>query len=133
MLKVTIDTNTLISAAISHGNEFLLLKAAQEDKLQLVLSPDILEEFKEVLARPKFGFSEEQVMAAFKQLVSIASIVVPTAKCTLIKDDPDDNRILECAEEGNVGYIVSGDKHLLNLKQYKSIKIVKSAEMLNLV
>lgn len=133
MLKITTDTNTLISAAIAKGNEFELLKLAYEGKIELILSPSILKEFREVISRPKFGFSEEQVSNVFKQIFNISTLVVPSIKLDVIKEDPSDNRILECAETGKADYIVSGDRHLLNLKKYKNIKVVRTFEILKII
>ena len=133
MLKVTADTNTLVSAVISKGNEFELLCLAHKGKVELVLSPQILKEFKGIISRQKFGFSEEQVSNVFKQIISISTIVIPSIKLDIIKEDPPDNRILECAETGKVDYIVSGNKHLLNLKKYKNIQIVRTSEILEIV
>jgi uncharacterized protein len=131
MLKITVDTNTLISAVITEGNEFALLKLANKNKVKLVLSPAILQEFKEVISRPKFNFSEEQITKAMKQIITISTLVIPTRTLHIVKVDPSDNRILECAETGKVNHIISGDKHLLQLKQYKNIPIIKTLDMLN--
>ena len=132
MLKITADTNILVSAAIAKGNEFEILRFAKLGKIELILSMNILKEFKDVISRPKFGFSEEQVSSAFKHILSICTIVVPSAKLDIIKEDPDDNKILECADAGKVDYIVSGDGHLLNLEDYNGIKIVKAGYILKL-
>ena len=133
MLRVTPDTNTLISAFISEGNEYELLKSAKLGKIKIILSLDILKEFKDVISRPKFGFSKEQIKNVFKQILSISEIIVPKLKIRIIKEDPEDDRILECASAGNVDYIVSGDRHLLNLKNYKNIKIIRTFEVLKLI
>ena len=133
MLKITADTNTLISSIIPKGNEFELLKLAHKGKIEIVLSPQILKEFRDVISRTKFGFSEEQIDNAFKEVLNIATIVVPSIKLDIIKEDPSDNRILECAEAGNADYIVSGDGHLLKLKEYKNIRIVRTSEILKIV
>ena len=133
MLKITADTNTLISSIISKGNEFELLKLAHKGKIEIVLSPQILKEFRDVISRTKFGFSEEQIDNAFKEVLNIATIVVPSIKLDIIKEDPSDNKILECAEAGNADYIVSGDGHLLKLKEYKNIRIVRTSEILKIV
>ena len=130
MLKITVDTNTLISAAITKGNEFELLKIVRLGKVKLILSPHILQEFKEVISRPKFGFSQEQITNAFKEIISISNLVMPLTKIDIIQDDPDDNMVLECAEAGKVNYIISGDEHLLNLKKYKDIEIVRTSDFL---
>ena len=133
MLKITADTNTLISAAIAKGNEFELLKLVRDGKIKLILSPYILQEFKEVISRAKFGFSEEQINNAVKQMINICEIIMPLSKIGIIRDDPQDNMILECAETGYADYIVSGDEHLLSIKEYKGIKILKSGEILKLI
>ena len=133
MLRVTPDTNTLISAFISEGNEYELLKLAKLGKIKIILSLDILKEFKDVISRQKFGFSKEQIKNAFKQILSISEIIIPRIKIKIIKEYPEDDRILECASVGNVDYIVSGDKHLLNLKEYKNIKIIRAFEALKLI
>lgn len=133
MLKITTDTNTLISATISKGNEFELLRMVKEGRIKLILSPKILKEFKEVISRSKFGFSLEQIMNALKQIISISSLIIPTLKVDVIKEDPDDNRVLECAEAGKVDYIISGDEHLLRLEEYKDIKIIKTVDFMKLI
>lgn len=133
MLRVTPDTNTLISAFISEGNEYELLKSAKLGKIKIILSLDILKEFKDVISRPKFGFSKEQIKNVFKQILSISEIIVPKLKIRIIKEDPEDDKVLECASAGNVDYIVSGDRHLLNLKEYKNIKIIRTFEVLKLI
>ena len=133
MLRVVADTNTLVSAVISKGNEFELLNLAHEGKLEIVLSPQILKEFRNVISRAKFGFSEEQIDNAFKQLINTTTIVVPSIKLDIIKEDTSDNKVLECAEAGNADYIVSGDRHLLKLKEYKNIRIVRTSEVLKII
>jgi hypothetical protein len=50
----------------------------------------------------------------------------------VIKEDEDDNRILECAETANVSYIISGDEHLLKLRNYRNTKIVSSKEFVDI-
>lgn len=133
MLRVTADTNTLVSAVISKGNEFELLRLAHEGKITLVLSPQILKEFRNVISRQKFGFSEEQLSSVFKQIVNISTLALPSIKLDVVKEDPADNKILECAEAGKVDYIISGDKHLLSLKRYGNIRIIMTSEMLKII
>jgi len=133
MLKFTLDTNTLVSATIARGNEFELLRLAKEGKIKIILSLPIIEEFKEVISREKFGFSARQVEQVIKQILSIYELIIPAVKLQVIKDDPDDDKILECAVRGNINYIVSGDKHLLNLKSHNGIQIIKTREALPII
>jgi putative PIN family toxin of toxin-antitoxin system len=64
------------------------------------------------------------------ELHTIGTIVKPSKRIFAIQEDPDDNRVLECAVEGSAKYIISGDTHLLNLRQYKNIRIVSPDEYL---
>ena len=131
MLKITCDTNTLISATISKGNEFKLLRLVKQRKIELILSLQILKEFKDVISRPKFGFSQKQINSALKNIIDISTIIMPSIRLNIVKDDPDDNIILECAIAGNVEYLVSGDKHLLDLEHYNRIKNVRTGFILD--
>lgn len=133
MLKFTLDTNTLISATITRGNEFELLRLAKEGKIKVIVSLPIIEEFKEVISREKFGFSSRQVKKVTKLLFDVCDLVIPTVHLNVIKDDPDDNKIIECAVSGNVDYIVSGDKHLLNIQRYDSIPMIRTREALAII
>ena len=69
----------------------------------------------------------------FKQIINIITIVMPSIRLDVVKEDPSDNKILECAETGKVDYIVSGDNHLLKLKAYGNIQIIKTFEMLKII
>ncbi len=131
MLKVVVDTNVLVSATIVQGKQFEILKLAKLGKIKLITSPTILKEFEEVISREKFGFSKEQVSLAIRQILEIAEIIIPQYKIDFIKSDPDDNIVLECAQESNADIIISGDTHLLNLKEYKNIQIVNATEFFN--
>ena len=130
MFNLTLDTNILVSAFISKGNEYRILRLAKLEKIKLYISLEILEEFKEVISRSKFGFSQKQINKSIKQLLSISEILITSSKLEIVKEDPDDNKILECALDGKSDFIISGDRHLLDLKEYKNIKILTSRELL---
>ncbi len=131
--RITVDTNVLVAATISEGPAYQILRMARNRDVVLVLSLEILKEFKEVISRPRFGFSDEQIMSALKQIISISEIVVPTVKINAVKEDPDDNIILETAVSGSVDYLVSRDRHLLDIAVYQKIRIVGPSEFLGLL
>lgn len=131
MVKVVIDTNVLVSAILFGGNPEQVLDSVEEGKIKILISEEILEEFKEVLQR-KFGFSLDIVEVTVSAIKGISTLVTPTQRLNVIKKKENDNRILECAVEGKVQYIVSGDKrHLLPLKEYQGMKILSPAKFLN--
>ena len=72
--------------------------------------------------------SKEQINFIIKNFKKFSELVKPNIKLNVIKDDPDDNMILECAKTANAGYIISGDEHLKKLKKHKNIKIVLPIE-----
>ncbi len=127
------DTNILISALLSTTSyPFQCLGLAKTGKVQSVTCQGILDEFKEKLLL-KFNFSEQIVKAAVDEVLSFSSLVRITGTLKTIPADPDDDMVIECAVIGNVSHIVTGDKHLLTLKQYENICIVKAAEFIQLL
>ncbi len=132
-IRAVFDTNILVSATFWEGNEAKLVEAVENSKIELCLSPQILNEFIEVISRPKFGLVSSEVVASTEHIATIANFVVPTQRINQIIDDPDDNKILEAAVECKAQYIVSGDDHLLKLKNFEGIEIVKSGKLLDLL
>ena len=132
-VKVAADTNVLISAVIYGGVSEQVLGLAQSKEIELLTSPEILTEFANVLYR-KFGFSSERVREAIARIQRISTTIFPLNKLSVIIEDEPDNRILECAVEGEAHYIVSGDKrHLLSLKEYRGILILSPADLVKLI
>ena len=131
--RVVADTNVLISALGWEGNERDLLNLAIDSKIKLVFSKETFEELIRVMGYPKFGFSDEQKARFILILSTIGSFVGVTEKLQVIKDDPYDNRFLETAVDGKTSYIVSGDEHLLKIKNFRGIKIISAKEFIDSV
>lgn len=128
--KAALDTNILISALGWEGNPKQVFVKALEGEIELMISDKQFDELERVLDYPKFRFTEEQ-KKWFKDLVlSIATLVKPTEEINVIKEDPDDNMVLECGVAGNVNYIVTGDTDLLKLKEFRGIKIRTAKDFL---
>jgi uncharacterized protein len=122
-VKVVFDTNILVSAVVFPGGraEAALLRVVEE-RDQLLISRAIVDELLGVLAR-KFARDAEE-LARVAVLISDLSITVrPRIKLRVVKDDPD-NRVLECAVAGRADRIVTGDKELLELGEYRGVRIV---------
>lgn len=118
------DTNVLISALMFGGNPRLILEKVIRGDIELYLSEALISELGEVLKRPKFGLPLSIVNQILSELSAISELVRPSRSIYKVKVDPADNRILECAIDAKAEFIVSGDKHLLDLKEFKSIRIV---------
>jgi len=133
MLKFVFDTNIFVSALMSkRGNPALLLDRVRKS-YTLFISKDILSELKDVISRDKFGYTDVEINSFVEAIISFTDIVNPEIKIDAIKADPDDNKILECAVTSRASYIVSGDKHLLDLIEYGKIKIIKPKAALDLL
>ena len=133
MLKFVFDTNVFVSALMSkRGNPALLLDRVRRS-YTLFISKDILGELKDVISRDKFGYTDEEVNIFVEAIISFSDVVNPEIKIDAIKADPDDNKILECAVTSGASYIVSGDKHLLELTEYGKIKIITPKAALDLL
>ena len=122
--RIVLDSNVIISGILFGGHPGRLLEHALDGSLQCFLSLPILDEIREVLQRPKFGLSSEQALTLIEELHDLCCIVTPKTGVRVIDADPDDNMILECASAANAHIIVSGDSHLLDLGQWKGIRIL---------
>jgi putative PIN family toxin of toxin-antitoxin system len=129
MIRAVLDTNIYISALMFGGLPGSLLDLALLQSFLTVISPALLEELDEKL-RLKFELSAEDTAMVRAKLESIAEIVRPDMVLHVIEDDPDDNRVLECAVKGNADYIVTGDRHLLRLGSYGAISILTVRQFL---
>jgi uncharacterized protein len=132
-MKVVLDTNVLVSSLIKAGKPRILFYQLTEDK-QLVLSKAIIVEFLEVIEDPKVvKYTSEQDVTLFLNALGRAVIVRVKSRFKVVTEDPDDDIIVRTAYDGKADYIVSGDKHLLGLKEFKGIKILTIDEMLNVL
>lgn len=128
--KVIVDTNVLISALGWEGKPRQLLREVVDGKYALFISNKQLKEIKRVLDYPKFGFAKEQKNQFLKILFHAATIVDTKTELNIIKEDPSDNALIECAIEIGAKCIISGDKHLRKLKKYNDVAIVSVNEFL---
>ncbi|ACV61633.1 PilT protein domain protein [Desulfofarcimen acetoxidans DSM 771] len=131
-MRITVDTNVLISALGWNGAEAAIIKMVLESTLELCLSAQILSEFYRVVKYPKLGFTDQETDGFVGRLLPHIVFASPTNKINVISADPDDNKIIECAIEGKSNYIISGDKHLLQLHEYKGIQILRAPEFLQI-
>jgi hypothetical protein len=127
MPLLVLDSNIYISAVLFGGNPRLIIEAALSGKVGLAVSAPILEEIQDVLSRSKFGFPSAAAREIIAEIVSLAESVEPTEHVTLITEDPDDDRILECALASGADVIVSGDSHLLSVGSFRGIPVLSSA------
>ena len=131
MQRIVIDTNVVVSALIQHGYPNLIINDLFiEQKFQLCISEQLLAEYYEVLARPKFSKFPDFFIRAEALLVEIeakAKKYVPTITLNLISDQ-DDNMILELADECMADFVITGNTTDFTFPSYKKTKIVTPKE-----
>ena len=128
MLKVVIDTNIFISSFFG-GIPREIINHWKSGKITLCLSQEIVEEYIEVLNR--LGLKDKKEIQKLTKLFaeSYNSIFAAnTPNLNIVKDDPDDNKFIECAVALDSKIIISGDKHLKNIKKYIDIHIISPKE-----
>ena len=130
-MKVVFDTNIFISAFVIPNSkaEQAIIKII-EGSDTLLLSKEIMGEILSVLSI-KFHRDREAISHVAFYLSDLARMIKPTRKIRLFKDDPD-NRILECAVSGRADVIVTGDKEILKLGEYKGTKITSLKDYLEM-
>ena len=133
-MKVVLDTNTWLSAIVWRGEATKIIEAGLNKKIKIIISQEILSEIIDVLSQAKFKdfIDKEKIEDLIKVILSIAELIETKTRVDIIKEDPKDNIILECAVSCNADYIISGDQHLLKLKEFKGIKIITAKEFLDL-
>lgn len=127
MAKVVIDTNVLVSAFLNKGTSRKLLVKMLETQ-EVVLSVPLLAELADVFSREKFGTKTDTVNHFISILIHRATVIQITSNLKIVIDDPDDDVVLNTAISGKADYIVSGDKHLLKIGNYKEIQIISVSE-----
>ena len=132
MIRVVIDANVFVSAILKpNSNPDKVIDLVKQGRITLALSPDILAEIRKVLLYPKIRkklkLTTKEIGEALAQIAQAAIITSGRVRLNAIESDPDDNRYLECAVEAQADFIISGDRHLKDLKNFQGIKIVNSA------
>ena len=133
-MKVTLDTNILVSGTFWTGDSFRILDKIDRGKIKSITSRGIITEYyKTINSDEIIGKIKNKELLFFRiteKVIKKSKIVEPKTKINIIKDDPGDNKVLECAKAGNVDYLISNDKHMLKLKKFENISILTPADFL---
>ena len=130
-MKVILDTNVFVSGVFFTGPPYRILEAWRDGKLQLVISEDILEEYRrvgEVLVE-RFPSID---LRPFLALMTVSAEMSPSKRFAApLCDDPDDDMFIACALASKCKMIVSGDKHLLKMSEFRGIKVLSPREFVD--
>ena len=131
-MKIVFDTNIYISAfVIPGGNAEKAYLHAIDGNFELCTSVAILTELARKLDE-KFGWEKQKIVQLITSISNLATVFKTTPWPKVVSDDPD-NRILECAIKAEVDFLVTGDKHLIKLRNYRNFEIIKLSTFLTIL
>lgn len=141
MIRAVLDTNVWVSAILSPGHPpAKILELALTGNLRLIISAGIIREIGRVLQYPKVKkalerrrITSQEADDVILKLLKAAIIAPGEILAEGVSDDPADDMIIACALEGRADFIISGDHHLIDLKNYQGIKIVDPSTFLALI
>ncbi len=128
-MRVVLDTNVFVSMLLG-GRVGAIHDAWKAGKFTLVVSDAILSEYLDVLSRPKLHLTAEAVSIVTARVQRQAELVAPTESVHAVEADPADNKFLEAALAGQAIYVVSGDSHLLQIKEFRGISVITAREFI---
>lgn len=132
-MSVVFDTNVLLSSTLWDGSvsQKLLFRIIRSD-VKIFLSADILSEYRRILRRD-FDYSDDEAVQLMEKILSFATLVKPVEKIDVVKEDFEDNKVIECAVASSSDYIITYDRHLLNFGKFRGIRIITPEEALRFI
>lgn len=136
-MRVVLDTNVWLSAIFWKGEANKIIETIISKKIDIIITENILSEIIEVLNKEeKFRIfienKKQKIEDLIRTILSFSILIKTKSKFELIKEHPKDNIILEAAFDGKVDYIVSYDKHVSNMIEFRGIKILKPDEFIKI-
>ena len=131
-MRIVLDSNVLVSALLRPGGPRKLLLHLSREHV-VISSVQMLAELEDVLHRDKFQLTDGQISDYLSLIISGSTVLNAADFPEVIRADPDDDVVLASALEGKADYIVTGDKHLLLLREYHKTKIITVKQILALI
>jgi putative PIN family toxin of toxin-antitoxin system len=132
-MKIVLDANIFISSFFWGGNPRKVLERVIAGTDELFITKEILDEINNVIGRPKFHTDENEINYFINLIEEIATKIVSKRRINNGSRDKTDNKYIECGITAHIDYIISGDIHLLEMKEYENLKIVTAKEYLEII
>lgn len=138
MTRAVLDTHILVSAMIvTYGKPAQIVGYSAEHKFILVISDEIIKETDISLHRKhiqkRFHPSDDEINAFIERIRSLGEFIEIKEIENMVPQDPPDSLVLATAVDGNAEYLVSGNRHLLNIGAHRNVRIVTPAQFLNIL
>lgn len=132
-IRVVLDTNVLLSALLFKGRTARMVNLWRGGAIMALLSRETFQEFSVTLHYPKFALTAGEIKAIIEEeVLPYLEVVETTEVIEGICADPEDDKLIACAVAGAADFIVSGDRHLLAVKKFRSIRVVSVSDFLGL-
>ena len=131
-MRIVVDTNVLASAVFFGGKPGELLRLILARSISAVATQEILDEYQDTIDYLLEKYKGRELHFSAVPIYSSMEIIPAKTRVTVCRD-PDDDKFISCAIDGQCYYVVSGDKDLLTLKKYRHVKIVTVSEFLELL
>ena len=132
-IKIVLDTNILISSLLFKGELAGVVELWKKGRIIPILSRDTFDEFKTVLGYPKFSLTTQEMKVIIEEeVLPFFEVIEVTDKIKGACRDADDDKFIACAVSASADFIVTGDKDLLDMGKYKSVKILSASEFLRM-
>jgi uncharacterized protein len=133
LTKVVLDTNILVSALLFHGELSGIIELWKKGAIIPIFSRETFAEFKAVLEYPKFALKRQEInMIIEEEVMPYFEIVEVRDKTETICRDTADDKFIACALSASAEFIVTGDNDLLDVKKYKTVRIINAATLLKM-
>lgn len=129
-MRVVLDTNVVMSGIFWSGSLKKILQLWSEGRFKLVISLAVFDEYKEIIKRLSEKYKIPSADSVLHAIFMGSDLVEPGEESIPECDDPDDLMFLELAVAGKADYLVSGDKHLLKVKDYKGGRVIKPSDLI---
>jgi uncharacterized protein len=128
--RVIIDTNVLVSGIFFAGLPGRILQLWKNGEIQLVASSEIFHEYTEIIRRLGNKFPSIEIA----DIIDLLAVELELVRARKLKEsicrDPDDDKFIACALTANVGVVVTGDKDLLDLKSYRTVRFLSPSQFI---
>ena len=132
-MKIVIDTNVFVSSFFWGGYPREVFERVINGFDELYITDEILKEIMSVMSGNKFDVNKNEIEDYIRIIEKYSKNIVSRNIPESISRDKSDDKILQCGLDGNVDYIITGDKDLLVLKEHKTIKIINPKDYLEIV
>ena len=126
-MRIVVDTNVVISGTFFKDNPRRVVEAIIKSEVDAYATPEIIDEYQSIVNRIIYRDEGSFDSSGFIRFIADLNLIEASTKISACRD-PEDNKFISCAIDANALYIVSGDKDLLDLKEYEGITMITAAD-----